>query len=297
VLAASPTDAGKQMLASDTQIRVGDLSIIGRVSATGEPRIMRNTSTDIFLISNSLLPNTRSEIALPLKAENNVIGVLDLHSDTPNKFSDDDLSIFQILADQLAAAIERTRLLQEVERSLSELETAYGQYTRENWKNVAESTLKGKVGYRFDNIRLESVTELPEIGKEALQKGATVTTTGNGQQQDKQSYVAVPIKLRGHAIGVISLKLKEGHPEDTIATVEQASERLASAFESARLYEEARLRADREQSISLITSAISSSSTYEEILQTTVREIGTTLRDTEVSIQILTDSKDTRQTG
>ncbi len=294
VLAASPTEAGRQLLANDYQIRVGELSVVGRVSATGEPRISRDTSIDAVFLHNPLLPNTRSEMALPLKAENSVIGVLDLQSNTPNTFSEDDLSIMQILADQLAAAIERTRLLQEVERSLQELEAAYGQYTRDNWRNVAENTLKGKVGYRFDNIRVESITELPEIGLEALQKGTTVTVNGNEQQRDKQSHVAIPIKLRGHPIGVISLKLKEGYSEDIISTVEQAGERLASAFESARLYEEARLRADREQSISQISAAISSSNSYEEILQTTIREIGSTLRDTEVSIQILSESKDVK---
>jgi hypothetical protein len=60
-------------------------------------------------------------------------------------------------------------------------------------------------------------------------------------------------------------------------------------LESARLYEEARMRADRELSISRVTSAISASTEYEQILQTTVREIGNLLSDTEVAIQILED--------
>lgn len=297
VLVASPTEAGKQMLASNHRLRVGEASIVGRVSATGEPRVSRNTEADLAYHHNPLLPNTRSEMALPLRAENKVIGVLDIQSNTPNAFNDDDVSIMQILADQLAAAIERTRLLQEVERSLQELETAYGQYTRENWKNVAEDTLKGKIGYRFDNIRIESVAELPEIGKESLEQGTIVASNGNGTTSDKQNTVAIPIKLRGHAIGVITLKLKEGYLDETISTVEQASDRLAAALESARLYEEARLRADREQAISQITSAIGSSSSYEDILQTTVREIGTSLRDTEVSIQILSESRDNKQSA
>jgi GAF domain-containing protein/HAMP domain-containing protein len=292
VLVAAPTEAGARMLDNKYQIRVGETGIIGRVAATGEPRISRNTNADVVFSNNPLLPNTRSEMALPLKSENTVIGVLDIQNNNTNAFSEDDLSIMQILADQLAAAIERTRLLQEVERSLRELEIAYGQYTRENWKNVAESTLKGKIGYRFDNIRIESATELPEIGQQAIEKGTVITVNGN-EQRDKQSTVAVPIKLRGHPIGVITLKLKEGYPEETISTIEQASERLASALESARLYEEARLRADREQAISQIATAISSSNSYEDILQTTVREIGTTLRDTEVSIQILSETKQT----
>ena len=75
--------------------------------------------------------------------------------------------------------------------------------------------------------------------------------------------------------------------------IEAATERLALAMESARLYEEARLRADREQSISRITTAISTPTEYEEILQTTVREIGKMLKDTDVAIQLVGDlSKD-----
>ena len=82
-----------------------------------------------------------------------------------------------------------------------------------------------------------------------------------------------------------------------MSTVELASERLASALESARLYEEARLRADREQSISQVATAISSSTSYEDILQTTVREIGTTLKNAEVSIQIIDQPDGLRTEG
>jgi hypothetical protein len=68
-------------------------------------------------------------------------------------------------------------------------------------------------------------------------------------------------------------------------------------MESARLYEEARLRADREQSISRVTTAISASTGYEQILQTTIREIGSILSDTEVAIQILEEPSSGKQTG
>ena len=95
--------------------------------------------------------------------------------------------------------------------------------------------------------------------------------------------------MRGQTIGVVTVKLKDSHSADTISTIEAATERLALAMESARLYEEARLRADREQSISRITTAISTPTEYEEILQTTVREIGKMLNDTDVAIQIVGD--------
>jgi GAF domain-containing protein len=200
----------------------------------------------------------------------------------------------QIMADQLATAIERTRLLQEVERSFKELESAYGQYTRENWRRLSENIQAGNKGYRFDSVRMEAIADLSEIDRNALESGQTVSS--KDQTFNHQTVVAVPVKLRGQTIGVINLKLKENYAEDTISTIELASERLAAALESARLYEEARLRADREQSIAQVTSAISASTNYEEILQTTVREIGSTLRDAEVTIQIIGDVN-SRQIG
>jgi GAF domain-containing protein/HAMP domain-containing protein len=292
ILAASPTEAGKQMLAYNYQVRVGELSLVGRVAASGEPRITLDTGADAVHFNNPYLPNIRSEIALPLKTANSVMGVLDIQSDQPQAFNEDDLAILQTMADQLATAMERTRLLQEVERSLNELESAYGQYTRQNWKQLSESTQPRIKGYRFDNIHLDAITELPELGKTAFETGRTINS--NGHSTDQQKVVAIPVKLRGQTIGVINLKLKENYAEETISTVELASERLAAALESARLYEEARLRADREQSIAQVTSAISASSSYEEILQTTVREIGNTIRDTDVIIQIIGDTKDNK---
>lgn len=291
VLVASPTEAGRKMLANNHKLRVGEVGIVGRVAATGEPRITLDTGIDAAHFNNPFLPNTRSEMALPLKADNNVIGVLDIQSEEPQAFTEEDIAIMQTLADQLATAIERTRLLQQVERSLKEMESAYGQYTQENWKRLVDSTQSGNKGYRFDNIRVESINAFPELGEETFETGTTTFSS-----DDRQSIVAIPIKLRGQTIGVISMKLKEDYAEDTVSTIELASERLASALESARLYEEARLRADREQSISRVTTAISSSTMYEDILQTTVREIGATLKDAEVSIHIISHA-DGQKTG
>jgi len=293
VLTASPTEAGRKMIADNHRLRVREAGIVERVAATGEPRITLDAGTDQIHFIDPVLPDTRSEMALPLKVESSVIGVLDIQSDQPQAFNQDDIAILQVMADQLATAIERTRLSQEVERNLSELERAYGQYTREGWKKFGDSGRLINQGYRFDNIRIEPVTELPALGNEALATGRVVRSNG----VDAGSVVAIPIKLRGQTIGVVNAKLKEGFGLNTLATIESAIERLAAALESARLYEEASLRADREQSISQVTSAISSSTEYEEILRTAVTEIGTMLNDTEVAIQILRDSDEQKTSG
>jgi GAF domain-containing protein len=282
VLVASPTEAGKKMMENNHKLRVGEVGIVGRVAATGEPSVALNTGNDMAFFDNPYLPKTRSEMSLPLKVGNQVIGVLDVQSEQPNAFAQDDVAIVQILADQLAIAIERTRLLQELEVNFRELESAYGRFTRENWDRVST----GNRGYRFDNVRIEPISELSELANTAYKTGTIISSNGRAGS-DKQQKVAIPIKLRGQTIGIISLKLKDGYDQNTISVVELATERLATALESARLYEDARLRAEREQSISRVTSAISSSGEYDRILQTTVREIGNILGDTEVAIQIL----------
>jgi len=288
VLASSPTDSGKQMIANNYKLRVGEVDIVGRVASIGEPRITLDTGLDTRYFNNPLLPFTRSEMALPLKVQNNLIGVLDVQSDQPQAFHDDDIAIMQLLADQLAIAIERARLLQQVEQNLNDLEQAYGRFTSEGWKAVNQSGLLNNSGYRFDNVRIQAINELPELGNEAIRTGSTVINN-NGSKSHDGYIVSIPIKLRGQAIGAVTAKLQEGYTQTTITTIELAIERLAASLESARLYEEARLRADREQSISHVTTAISSSTEYEEILRTTVREIGNILSDTDVAIQILGD--------
>ncbi len=284
-LVASPTDAGRQLIDSRHRIRIGDTSLVGRAAATAEPQIASGAELGSDPVTNSLLPETRSELTLPLKVEERVIGILDIHSTSSHAFKPEDVSVMLVLADQLAGAIERTRLLEESSNTLKELERAYGRITRTGWqKFVASGRIRTK-GYRFDNIRLEPVRQLSAPGWEALKKGDTVISNGDGTKQE----VAIPIKFRGQTIGVVHAKLREGYGDSAISTLELAVDRLASSLESARLYEEARLRADREQTIAQVTSAISTSSDYETILRTTVREVGQVLPDTEIGIQILGD--------
>lgn len=287
VLAASPTEAGRQMIANGHKLRVGEMGLVGRVAATGEPRISLETGLDSVHFNNPLLPNTRSEMALPLKVESRTVGVLDIQSDQTQAFNDDDIAVMQVLTDQLAIAIERTRLLQKLEESLRELQQAYGLSTKESWKSLAESGLLANTGYRFDNVRIQAIDTIPELGVKAMQSGQMIVQNGIGDGQSEHVQAAIPVKLRGQPIGVVTVKLKESYNSNTINTIGQAVERLASSLESARLFEEARSRADREQAIAQVTSAISSASDFDAILRTAVEEIGKNLGESEVSIQLV----------
>lgn len=292
IMAATSTPAGEQLIANNYKLRVGDMSLVGRAAATGESRIALASTpvSDITFQNTSSQPATRSEMALPIKVENRIIGVLHVQNDRPQAIDENAITVMQILADQLATAIERTRLLQQVEQNLSDLEQAYGQFTRAGWQTFKETGLLSKAGYRFDNVRIQPITGVSPLGDEALKVGATLM---NKPQDDPiaKNQVAIPIKLRGQTIGVVTANLKEDYTQTTISTLELAIERLALSLESARLYEEARLRADREQAVAQISTNIGSSSEFDAILRTTVEEIGRSLGGSEVSIQIVSDTE------
>ena len=172
VLRASPSEAGQAMLANNHRLRVGEVGIVGYVAASAKPRIALDTGQDAVFFNNPLLPNTRSEMALPLLADNVVIGVLDVQSDQPQAFGADDIETMQVMADQLATAIEKARLLGALEENVKQLERSNQQYTKEGWKDIG--TQKGIVGYHFDKTRLESTSRLSEQAREALDSGSVI---------------------------------------------------------------------------------------------------------------------------
>lgn len=111
-LRQSTGEAGRALLARGHKLEVGSDSIIGWVTANNQPRVASDVSEDPVHFRNELLTETRSEAAVPLQVGGSVLGALDVQSDQPNAFSEEDIEILQTLADQLSAAIQNARLAQ-----------------------------------------------------------------------------------------------------------------------------------------------------------------------------------------
>ncbi len=116
VLQAATGEAGAAMLEHKHRLKVGEVGIVGHVTGNGQPRIALDVGADAVHFKNPFLPETRSELALPLKVEDRVIGALDVQSKRAAAFDQDDVAVLQTMADQLAVAIESARLYQ-AERS------------------------------------------------------------------------------------------------------------------------------------------------------------------------------------
>ncbi|MBE0689053.1 MAG: response regulator, partial [Anaerolineae bacterium] len=114
VLAASTGEAGEQLLAANHKLEKGSQSVIGQVTASGEPVLALDTSvTGAVHRPNRYLPNTRAEIAVPLILKGRVVGALDVQSNVANYFSQDDISVLTTLAAQIGIAIDNAALYEE----------------------------------------------------------------------------------------------------------------------------------------------------------------------------------------
>lgn len=286
ILRASPTESGQAMLARHHKLRVGQEGIVGYVAATGKPRIALDTGQDAAFFNNPFLPMTRSEIGLPLKVNEELLGVLDVQSEQPEAFTQDDISTLQIMADQLALAIQRARLAEEQERSLRELEITSRQFTLNNWQSFGQEA-DFTPGYKFDGMQITSLTAFPEESQTALSQGRTLLIPPAKGKNVTGANLVVPMKLRDQVIGALAIQFNtEVIPAETISLIEETATRLAIALDNARLYTETQKFAERERTVSGITARITSSVNFENILRTFVQELGSRLPNSEVTVQL-----------
>jgi PAS domain S-box-containing protein len=122
------------------RFKVGEQGIIGWVAGTGQSLLVNDVSKDPRYVPNEALPETRSELAVPLKIGERVIGLLDVQSGELDAFAAEDIAILQTLGDQVAIAIENARLYKELTRSAQELEQKVEERTEELAQALKELT-------------------------------------------------------------------------------------------------------------------------------------------------------------
>jgi PAS domain S-box-containing protein len=123
VLRAGTGDAFAQMSETDHKLKVGGPSMVGWCTAQGEARIAQDVGEERVRFENPLLPDTRSEMALPLISRGRCMGALSVQSTREHAFTSEDVEVLQTMVDQIAVAIENARLLETERRRGEELES------------------------------------------------------------------------------------------------------------------------------------------------------------------------------
>jgi GAF domain-containing protein len=283
VLSAANSQGGLRMLERQHRLPLDSHSIVGYSASRGEPRIALDVGTDSIYFNNPDLPDTRSEMAIPLRVAGKVIGALDVQSTETNAFSQEDINVLATLADQIAIAIENSRLFGESRQALSESQAMFNKYTQQEWSNFARQGKQN--GFIFDGKQV-----LPLDNSLKREPAKPTIQTGSLSLEKASATIAIPIKFRGQTIGMLDIRSKNGQrfwKQDEIAMLEAAAERAALALENARLVESAQRRAARERAIGDISTRIGSVSTLESILQTAVEELGRKIGGaTEVTLEL-----------
>jgi GAF domain-containing protein len=245
VLRAATGEPGREMLRRGHKLKVGGESMIGWCVDHGEPRIALDVGTEAVRFDNPLLPETHSEMALPLIVRGRVIGAMTIQSERVAAFSNEDITTLRILTDQLANAIENARLLAQAQAHLEEIQAIQGLYTH---RAYTEQTLPGLAGYRYelstDTFAPADDVWRPEV-EGAVHEGRPGVPTAPASPLDPAA-LSVPITLHNQAIGTIDLyDLAEPRSwsVDDIALATAVVSQAALAIENARLFQETQRRA------------------------------------------------------
>ncbi len=121
VLQEATGKAGQTLKERKHTLAVGSNSTVGKASASGETVVINDTTLDTLHKHNPLLPETKAETAIPLKTGDRVIGILDIQSTEVNAFSEDDLAILQLLADQISVGIDNARSYNIAQQAVEEM--------------------------------------------------------------------------------------------------------------------------------------------------------------------------------
>jgi GAF domain-containing protein len=262
-------------------LEVGQKGVVGYVAASGNPRIALDVGADVYFFDNPDLPNTRSELALPLKIRNQVIGVLDVQSTESGAFEETDVEILQVLADQIGLAIENARLLEQSQEAIQELQQSYGTQLRQGWERWTKEHIKA---FHFDRVRvLPATQDQIKTQSEFLSDQPNISNTQNG------SILSVPIRLRDQNFGSIILRrsVEEGRwTAEDLTVLSESVIQIAVALENARLLDETKRRAEHEQTVSEVSTLLSRSIDIDSILKTAVRELGKLPNVADVAVHI-----------
>lgn len=271
ILQAASSEGGRRMLSQGYRLRIGEIGVVSTAITTGKPQLALDVDKSKIFHANPFLPDTRSEVAIPIRLSGELIGVLDIQSLNQNAFGIDDLEVFEILASQAGIAIQNARLYEQNVQALKEIEEAYRNLSGSTWKTlVQQMDIKA---FAYDGVSSRPVAEAPS--------------------SSRSTALSVPVIVRGQVVG--NLRMNPLDPnrtwtDDDMAIARAVAERAALALEAARLLEDAQKRASRESFLSEMASKLSASFQLDSILRDTVEELGQSLTGSTVSFQLVNPS-------
>jgi len=149
VLKSGSGRIGDQLLGQESRISRG-AGIVGHVAETAEPFVTNNVNAVVFFDRNPLLPDTQSELTVPIKVDGKVVGVLDIQHAPPNRFTNDELRLMIAVADQLAVALQKANLYKDLQNALQDEQAVRSQLIQ-NERLALVGRLLASVSHELNN--------------------------------------------------------------------------------------------------------------------------------------------------
>jgi len=237
-LSAGTGVVGAELLRKGHRLPIGPSSINGRAASETRSVIVDDTLSSPVYRPNPLLPDTRSEMAVPLMIEERVVGVLDLQSSKSKALSDDNRPVFETLAGQLAVAIDNAALFVSVTQARTQVEQQTKMLTQQGWQEFLDGVNRGeRIGYSLDQDQLYTL-----VNKIPTKEGKNINATS--------------ISVAGEAIGLIQLERADGESwtNEEKELIDMVSDQLSVNVENMRLLAQAmHYRNQAEETVRLLT--------------------------------------------
>lgn len=221
VMRAGTGAVGEKLKADGHRLPISQTSINGTAVTTRKAVIVEDVRQSANFQPNPLLPETRSEMSVPLIAGETVVGALNLQSKEVNALTTLILPAFEALAGQVAIAVENARLFQEVAQIREEVEARAHSLTREGWQDFLDGIHRSqRTSYRYDNNEVVRI----QPNEDVLDEGS----------------MSLPISVTGEPVGLIQVEAKNNElsevEQDLVSSV---ANQVGRRIENLRLLAEA----------------------------------------------------------
>ncbi len=316
VVAEGTGSAGAEMKARGHSIPLNaPTSLVARAARTGEIVKVDNVREAEDWLPNPLLPDTSSEMAVPitLGVEGQVVGVLDVQHDKIAGLDESDVNLLHSLANQVAIAIRNAGQFAEVEAALAEARALQQLYIAQSWDRTRITKKNvGRVQFSLGESTTLNETVIATARQQALasQEPTVVTFNSSGQasrereaedakrgtrsgdveESDSMHHaLVVPLKLRHVPVG--DLQLHDIDPdrqwtEGELALINVVVDQVVQAAETLRLLDETQERASRQELISQITNKMRRAPDMETLMKVAVTELSRVLEPARTFVRL-----------
>lgn len=247
-LRASTGKVGQELIEREHKLAVGSQSVIGQVTLTKQMVKAISDVTDTVHKRNELLRETKTELALPLLIGNEVIGVLDLQSTERDAFSEDDIEVFQALANQIAVAINNAALIEQIQEQSDEAARLFNAERRN--RELIESYNRELTQQAWDEItaineplQLNISTGDTQIIDEISPRALAVFENGDlviERETDDLYYVLLPVQVYDNVVSVLEFEVVKAElpDEQTTGILRILADRIGRVAENQRLFQQ-----------------------------------------------------------